>query len=191
MKKQITIFSIFVFLICSNLAFSQLSFGVHTGYGTKSAYLGLKNKTHFMPYLSLQSASLRITDDYDGDTEKVKLGIIMPTIGTKYYLKDNGKLKPYLDLTISKPIFYANPADEFESLNLWAGSAGIGTEYFLDPQFSLGGEFGFTYLHGNYDESYRSYTNNGNYVTETETIKISGNPTYARISLNFYFNKKE
>ncbi|MBK6978702.1 MAG: hypothetical protein IPH28_17735 [Cytophagaceae bacterium] len=192
MKKQITIFSFFALIICSNLAFSQLSFGVHTGYGTKSAYLGYKNKTHFMPYFSLQMANLRANTEFEDENELVKIGIVMPTIGTKYYLKDNGKLKPYFDLTVSKPVFYIKPVEEIENLKLLAGSLGFGTEYFLDPQFSIGGEFGLNILNARYIESYEDFDyNNYTSVEKEDKYKFTSNPTYGRISVNFYFEKRK
>lgn len=59
-------------------------------------------------------ANLRANTEFEDENELVKIGIVMPTIGTKYYLKDNGKLKPYFDLTISKPVFILNQSKKLK-----------------------------------------------------------------------------
>lgn len=190
MHKQVKLFAVLFILFGSQHTFGQFTFGISPGLGIKSAYLGYKTNSKFLPYLSVQALNANISfDSNNGDSEKLSGSLIVPTIGTKFYLKENQKLKPYLDLAISKPIntIRENSANVLDdNIKLFAGSIGFGTEYFLDPQFSVGGEFGLIYMNGKYKESYYD-----NFYKKDikETYKVSVNPTYAKISFNFYFQK--
>jgi len=86
--------------------------------------------------------------------------------------------------------------ETLKDINLFAGELGFGVEYFFDDNFSIGGEFGIRYLGGKYDDSYTDtfYNPDTNSDQETEieeTYKVSTNPTFTKISLNFYFGGKE
>lgn len=190
MHKQVKLFAVFFILFTTQRSFSQFTFGISPGLGIKSAYFGYKTNGRFLPYLSIQALNANISyNSNNGDSDKLSGSLIVPTIGTKFYLQENQKLKPYFDLAISKPINTIKENDENvlnENIKLFAGSIGFGTEYFLDPQFSVGGEFGLMYMHGKYKDSYYDDF----YEKDTqETYKVSVNPTYAKISFNFYFKK--
>lgn len=175
-------------LLFSKTVSAQMVFGVNTGLGIKNAYVGYKTSGRFLPYFSIQGLNVKATNTYDGDKTTVSGSLIVPTLGTKFYLKENQKLKPYLDLAITKPINSIREDNENvleNKINLFGGSVGFGTEYFLDPQFSIGGEVGLMLLHAKTKISDDDF--NGN--STEQNIKVGFNPTYAKISLNFYFNK--
>jgi hypothetical protein len=196
MKTQITILAFLFLTFTTKKVFSQLSFGIHASTGTKSTYFGYKSKSHFMPYLNLQMQNNWFSY---GLTQKKNVqndGLILPTIGTKYYLKNYGKLKPYFDLSILKPLFYKKPNNdivnqkyEIKKPKLWSGGLGFGTEYFLYPQFSLGGEFGGNILFiRNLQSNNYNYGYLNNYSVNYNE-KITTFVTYAGFTLNFYFEK--
>lgn len=183
---QITQFLFLLFL--TNYSYAQFAFGVEPGIGLKNAYFGYKTSGNFLPYFSLQLASGKVVDEYGGETDKYSATFVLPTIGTKYYLKQNNKLSPYLNAFVSKPFAIINSEGDDSNdakLNAFAGGAGFGTEYFFDPRFSVGGEFGLMFFSAK--EKY-NYDDFGGGVSENAT-KYSVSPTYAKISLNFYFKK--
>ncbi len=187
MKKLFQVTMIAILLLGANYSHAQFTFGVEPGIGLKTAYFGYKTKGNFLPYFSLQLASGKVVDEYNGETDKYSATFVLPTIGTKYYLKQNSKLSPYLNAFVSKPFAIINSeGDDSDntSLNAYAGGIGFGTEYFFDPQFSVGGEFGLMFFGAK--ETYSDTF--GGSVSQNMT-KYSVNPTYAKISLNFYFKK--
>ena len=75
---------------------------------------------------------------------------------------------------------------------MWGCEIGYGIEYFVDENFSIGGEFGFKYLHLKYHGTNQSDFYNQNTRTYQNTdikssFNLSTNPTYSRVSLNYYF----
>jgi hypothetical protein len=86
--------------------------------------------------------------------------------------------------------------ETLDNISLFGGQLGLGAEYFFDDNFSVGGEFGFRYLHVKSDQTYtKSHqvynpeTYSYEYYETEETIETRANlnPTYSRITLNFYF----
>lgn len=156
--------------------------------------------------------------EYDFDQDAIvsyertlsgKISMILPTIGLKYFFLESNKLKAYGNANFSKLILGgkvedssdpSNEADaEFQKIlkntKASAFQIGFGTEYFFDNNFSLGGEFGLNMI------SFKSETSREEMVihpndpsqdqeaTFTNTFSAKFNPTYAKISLNFYFGK--
>jgi len=82
-----------------------------------------------------------------------------------------------------------------QNLVMFAREMGVGVEYFFDQNFSIGGEFGLRYFNLRYKDEYQDelYNDNTNEFQNT-TIKtetsFTSNPTYSKISLNFYSTKK-
>ena len=190
MKKLSQATVLFALLLVANYSHAQFAFGVEPGIGLKNAYFGYKTSGNFLPYFSLQLASGKVVDEYQGGTDKYSATFVLPTIGTKYYLKQNNKLSPYLNAFVSKPFAIINSEGDDSNdakLNAFAGGVGFGTEYFFDPQFSVGGEFGLMFFGAK--EKY-SVDDFGGGVSENVT-KYSVSPTYAKISLNFYFKKQD
>ena len=126
----------------------------------------------------------------------------MPEIGVKYFAIEKNKLKGYLIGGIAKPFVNAKILENGEEVeeiqemldntSIIGGFAGIGTEYFLDENFSIGGEFGVQLLSGNYNREYTDdYWNPSisDYVDADASDDYTLNfiPTYAKLSLNFYF----
>ena len=203
--------------VCSLSASAQFTFSVNPGVQLNSATFGYRTGK-FVPYIGLQlfGGKGEMVDkgkENDSNTGEIvdytrtysgKLSLLVPTIGTKYFFLEKAKLKAYGNLSISKPIIMGkfessedpNANDQFEeyrkNTSLIGGQIGFGMEYFLDENFSLGGEFGLMVLSGKNKYEYTGYVtdpNNGNSieVTNTTDFSLRLNPTYSKISLNFYF----
>ncbi len=144
------------------------------------------------------------------DIYELKANLYIPNVGVKYFLINQNKLQGYLSVNFSKPILTGKIElgdgnwendfeDEFEkeikNISFWGGELGFGVEYFFDDNFSLGGEFGFRHFNFKYDsvrdgEYYNPET--GDYVTTDvkDKVRFNSNPTFSKITLNFYFQKK-
>jgi hypothetical protein len=213
--KKITVL---LFLAFGFNSFSQVSFGLNMSKNTNSAQFGYVYK-RFNPYAAFQytsvkgevNAKLQEFDPFDGEIYSTnldlsaKLSMIMPTIGLKFFAVERNKLKAFANVFYSKPMLRAKldiGFPEFESevdrvvrdIKFNSFGFGVGAEYFFDPNFSIGGEFGFmsTRMKTSIDFTQEAYDfNTGDFVTLTNTIglKAAMSPTYARLSLNFYFGK--
>jgi hypothetical protein len=214
MKKKFV--SIIVFAIfLSTTAFSQFSFSVGTGLNINNAYFGYK-AGKFVPFAGVQiySASGMFKNtgtewDYEDGapvnyTDEIKMSgmIIMPELGVKYFAVEKNKLKGYLIAGVTKPFLNAKVSDNGEEVeeiqesldkvSLLGGFAGVGAEYFLDENFSIGGEFGMQMITGSYKDEYTDeYWNpaTSQYIEAdfVDDYRLNFAPTYAKISLNFYF----
>ncbi len=196
-------------------AFSQFSFGVGTGLNINNAYFGYKFGK-IVPFVGIQvfSASGKFIEtgtewDYDEglaveftDELKVSGSIIMPEFGVKYFAIERNKLKGYVIAGIAKPLLNAKVTfngeeeeeiqESLDKVSLFGGFAGVGTEYFIDDNFSIGGEFGIQLMTGKYydeysDEYYDPSTSTYVEADFTNDFNLKASPTYAKISLNFYF----
>lgn len=144
------------------------------------------------------------------DTYSAKLSLIMPTIGLKYFFIESNKLKAYGNANFSMLLIGGKiedstdpdqTADEqfqdvIENTKISAFQIGFGTEYFFDDNFSLGGEFGLNMVSFKSEDTWETTlvdpnTGNNVQVTNTDNYKAKFNPTYAKVSLNFYFGGKE
>jgi hypothetical protein len=197
---------------------SQVSFGLNMSKNTTSAQFGYFYK-RFNPYFSMQYVSVKAsidakiqeidpfsgmlaTNSYDFSG---KLSMTMPTIGLKTFLVERNKLKAFVNLAYSKPMLRANldvgvPAIESEverlvkDIKLNSLAFGVGAEYFIDQNFSVGAEFGFmsTAIKTSIDFTQDTYDPiNDIFIQTTNTLGLKTvlSPTYARASLNFYFGK--
>lgn len=201
------LFLIIIGLIASsNFAFSQFTFGVSPSLGFNSAHVGYKISDNLVPFIGFQMAKIstsnintytyidfndeKVTDvsEYEADAT-----LFVPNIGLKYFLMQQKKLKTYISLSIAIPIVSGkvkqngSSYNEDEILNntsMLGGEFGFGVEYFVDDNFSIGGEFGIRYLNVN-----SSYEYNDIDFQETDKYEIDFNlmPTYTRVSLNYYF----
>lgn len=195
--------------------FSQFTFGVSPGLSLNSAYFGYK-LGKFVPFVGIQyfGASLDYSYSYKEfnyntgmiedklRTTEGKLKLFVPNIGAKYFFFETEKLKAHATLNITKPIitgqfeYDGDPDDYLEDLidgvSVWGGELSFGTEYFFDEHFSVGGEFGLRYLNFKSNSVsdgyvYNPFTGQEIMYDRKESTKINGNPTFSRISLNFYF----
>lgn len=187
----------------------------HFGYRVNSKivpYVGLQ-------HLNINIKMEQSRDKYDYDLHKVyndvdkynfKTNLYIPNIGVKYFAIQQNKLQAYISANISKPILTGkieigddNLSNEIENdfkntiknISFLGGELGFGVEYFFDDNFSLGGEFGIRHLNmklkGERDgEFYNPDTNSYQQTKIEEEYKINTSPTFSKISLNFYFNKK-
>jgi outer membrane autotransporter protein len=207
MKKNLFLIALFL-ILASAPGFSQFTFTAAPGLNLNSASFGYRfNK--FVPYIGIQycgiSGSYSLNVNYTSTTvtdesneEKFTGKIIMPSFGIKYFAVEKNKVKGYINATVAKPFLSAkltidgddvkSVSDEVGKVSLFAGSLGVGAEYFFDDNFSVGGEFGLQFISGNYKDNRTStnYNGHGNAAIET-TVKAMAMPTYSKISLNFYF----
>ena len=187
--------------------FSQFAFGVSPGLNASNAYFGWKAGA-VVPYVSLMYANVGFKMDYSDHyfdgldwqtvTHDMKIGghLIMPTIGVKVFVVQKNKLNGYFNLAVTKPFLRAKAESDgveeeevsqmLKDIKLIGGNFGFGVEYFFDDNFSVGGEYGIQALMGKYEDVY-DYVNNGEPAQEKTTYKPRLAPTYAKISLNFYF----
>ena len=215
MKNKLLL--LFTAILISGMTYGQFSFGVSPGLNLNKAHFGYKIGDKVVPYFGLQHMNVNVNyedsgERYDYDTNQIenfsystdfKGRLIMPNIGVKFFIAENNKLKAFLNANFAKAFFSGKIEDDgveeeelqeyVDAINIWGGEAGFGIEYFFDDNFSIGGEFGIRHLNFKYDHSYERTIfnpNTGNYDYEaerTEVIKVGSNPTYSRVSLNFYF----
>jgi hypothetical protein len=214
MKKGL--FFITLLMISVSFSYGQFSFGVSPGIGLNSAYFGYKVDNKFVPYIGFQYLNAKFKYEesgqrYDWDLNQVMSysetnefsgSLYIPNIGLKYFVKQQNKLRAYVSLNISKPLLsgklkYDGEEDEdfkedIKNISMWGGEFGFGMEYFFDENFSLGGEFGFRYIHLKYEASHDREIYNpdiGDYqdVKIEDNFKFNTSPTFSKISLNFYF----
>ena len=215
--KALLLFSFSFFISIQSKA--QFTFTVNPGIGLTGANFGYMKK-NFNAFIGLQYFGAGLTNEsvygeYDSDLQKV-VGVkdknefsgkvIMPSIGLKYFLKTENKVKVYAQGTLSKPFVKARITNngvvnqEFEDavkkLKLLGGELGFGMEYFFDNNFSIGGEFGCRFLSLKLDYSYDEEVYNPN-TQDTEIFKASNqtkakiSPVFTKICLNFYLRGKK
>ncbi|MGV3631312.1 MAG: hypothetical protein ACO1O6_08900 [Bacteroidota bacterium] len=191
---------------------TQLS-GTQFGYKVQKfvPYLGVQ-------MLMAKGEFINSGKEYDFDSDLIKgyentlsgkISMILPTIGLKYFFIQSNKLKAYGNANFSKLILGgkvddstdpSNQADaEFQKIlkntKASAFQIGFGTEYFFDDNFSLGGEFGLNMVSLKSETSYDEMVihpndpNQNEMATFKNTFSARFNPTYAKVSLNFYFGK--
>ncbi len=208
-----------VLLLFSNSIYSQFSFSVSPGIQINNASFGFKkNKIKPNFGIQILTGSTSLTESgkrYDYDVqdivnyeEKYKYSglAIMPIIGLQYYFKESEKLSVFTTINFTKVFISGkiedstNPNanselnDLVKKVNVVGGQVGFGTEYFFDKYFSVGGEFGIRIFYANYTEEHNHSVYNPN-TGESVDSKInfkynfSMNPTYSKISLNYYFSK--
>ncbi len=213
--KKILLSLFVVSLMGFSPVYSQLSFGVSPGFSLNSAYFGYKiNKV--VPSVGFQYYGAKMTYEESGkefnstlfllmdytDESSFSVNLYVPSIGVKYFIAQRNKVQAYLSLNVSKPIlngkmkgdhtYNADFNSNIKKVKLWGGELGVGMEYFFDENFSLGGEFGLTYLHLRYKDSetrseYNPITGHYELVEIKSDYKLAVKPTYSRISLNYYF----
>ncbi len=210
MKKQLLI-TLTLLLATWSISFGQFTVGISPGLKLNSAQIGYKIN-RFVPFVSFQYLQIsqeyiREGLNYNDNSEiveetysyKQSVGIYLPTIGVKYFFKEHEQLKAYGLLSIIKPIVSSSEEDSFGSdneiidpPNIWGGELGIGIEYFLSDNFSLGGEFGIKYFHFSSEENSNNELydyNTGEIVSNpiNEIWKYRANLTYSKVSFNYYF----
>lgn len=216
MKKPFLLLSLVLLIAFNETSYGQFSFSASPGLNLNSASFGYRINNKIVPYIGFQylKASFEITEsgthyDYDinaaagyTDSEEVKGSIFIPNLGVKFFFLQKEKLQAYLNAGFSKPIingkvlFDGEEQEEvneiLDNISLWGAQLAFGTEYFFDDNFSIGGEFGFSYMKFNFSNTYDDdYWNPdlGVYVDTQVDIGTKFNilPTYSKISLNFYF----
>ncbi|HNW98603.1 MAG TPA: hypothetical protein PKK00_09365 [Bacteroidales bacterium] len=220
--KKIKLITIIAILIAMSLtkSYAQFTFSVSPGLQLNSATFGIK-KNNFVPFFSLQMINGNVNyietgRRYDSnmgsivsykDEYKYSLTVLAPSLGLKYFIKENNKLKAFLSTGFIKFFPFGKVEDSsdpsanedfkenLKGINALGFQFGFGTEYFFDDNFSIGGEFGYRFLHlkYKYEDDVLVYDPNlGTDVSTKRTYdnKYNLNPTYIKLSLNFYFDKK-
>ncbi len=213
MKMKLVIACVFAFF--AQQSYSQFTFSVSPGLNMNRASFGFK-KGRVNPFMGVQFFSTSGSYEYEHEvfdydvnaivdhnhSDVAKFNLIMPNIGIKYFLKDEGDLRAHFTLNVVKPIMSAkyendgvedeNYGDYVKSLKIWGGEFSFGAEYFFAEQFSIGGEFGLRFMRLNYKDEQETTVYNpidGSNVASTSTydMKLNMSPTFSKISLNFYF----
>lgn len=197
-------------------SFAQFTFSVSPGLGLNTAQVGYKVNPKIIPFFGFQYAtgSLTLSDTYEEfdrdrgsivtveEELKANGGVFLPNLGVKYFLLQKDKIATYGLASFSVPIITGKVtdedgevtriADEIDQRSVWGAELGFGAEYFFDKSFSLGGEFGVRYIRAKVEQSFDDSVfnpNTGTSVPSESTTAFSAalNPTYSKISLNFYF----
>jgi len=215
MRKNIFTIILMISIVVSGMeGKAQFTFSVSPGLHLNGAAFGYKMGT-IVAYGGLQIISGTFTQthtwtDYDingalqqnDNKYSVSQSLFVPSLGAKFFFKETGKLKiygngvfayfiPSVKITDSDdPSANSDFKKQFKNAYSFGGQFGFGSEYFFDDNFSVGGEFGFTFLAGGYKSEYDQNIynpNTGQYETypETYTYKANFTPTYIKISFNF------
>ncbi|MDB4160952.1 hypothetical protein N9772_01125 [Bacteroidia bacterium] len=200
----------------TTVGFSQFTFSVSPGLGLNTAQVGYKVNPKIVPFFGFQYATGSLTqidsyEEYDRDRgtivqvkDEVKGngGIFLPNLGVKYFLLQKEKVSTYALTSFSLPIITGKVtdsdgevirlSDELDKFGVWGAELGFGAEYFFDKNFSLGGEFGVRYISAKAEQSFDDSVfnpNTGSNIPSESTTSFAAalNPTYSKISLNFYF----
>jgi hypothetical protein len=217
MKKLTKLFASVILIFMTYNSNAQFAFTVNPGLNYNGATFGFK-AGNFVPYLGIAYMGGRGTYTSEGTqwnnttlqmesykNENVYSGqLIVPTLGAKYYFINSGDLKAYGNLNVTKPILTVtskyngtvdqNVEDYVKNISVWAGELGFGAEYYFASQFSIGGEFGLRAIRARYknehdDQVYNPLTGLNETFAHTLLSKGLIAPTYARVSLNFFFGK--
>jgi hypothetical protein len=221
MKKVILVVSVCFLFIFEG--YSQFAFGVAPGIRTNTAYFGIKlGKIVPYVGFQIMNAGVTsketgstwngaAIEEYDSEL-KISGNLYVPSIGVKLFIIEKNKLNAYVNLNVTKPFirakvqmdgedvesfYYGGEAgpinDVLKHVNMLGGELGFGVEYFVDDNFSVGGEYGILYMRGSYKDEWEEDVWNGSaYQSEDFTSKVGIHvmPTYSKISLNFYFGGK-
>jgi hypothetical protein len=215
--KKFTLKAAVIAILClfATNAKAQFNFTVSPGLSLNGATFGYKIGK-IVPELGINYLLTRGTyvykgKKYDNDqgevvddnySYNVTLGYILPRIGLRVYLAEKEDLKMFVSAGFVKPIIFGNSkedgmddfqvSDEIDKVSLWGTDLSFGMEYFLSDRFSFSGQFGLRYFgfryNNKYDSSvYNPNTGNNESYEAREQFKLSLNPTFSRIGLNFYF----
>jgi len=215
MKTKFLVVLIAAFVLTGK-SYGQFSFGVSPGIGLSGAHLGYKLNKKLIPYIGFQYLNAKFDyaetgEEFDNDLMQVVTysnknefsgSLFMPTIGIKYFMKQKNKLQPFWTLSLTKPFVSGKLKTDgtedpdfnatVKNIRMWGCEIGYGIEYFVDENFSIGGEFGFKYMHLKYNGTNQSDFWNPNTKSYQNTdiknsFNLSTNPTFSRITLNYYF----
>ena len=215
MKMKLYLFFIALVVLTTNSK-GQFTFSISPGIDINGTNLGYKIKSKIVPWIGFQYMKAKLLygesgERYDWEFSKVVSyseenefsgSLFISTLGLKYFIREEEKLKAYISTSFSKPFIGGKVINDGEKnedvmefirkVGIFGGTIGFGAEYFIDENFSLGGEFGLRYLHFRYEDSYSTefYNPAQGYYQETEImndLKFNISPTYSKISLNFYF----
>ncbi|MFH0761951.1 MAG: hypothetical protein V2A67_10660 [Bacteroidota bacterium] len=221
MKVKVAVLATIASILFTTQGFGQFTFGVSPGITSNGAYFGYTIASRVVPYVGFQYANAKFSvemsgDEFDWDANEIvpydetmafSGNLCIPSVGVKVFFLEVNQLKAFGLVDFSKPMVSAKTwsngelneefVENVKNFSSWGGELAVGAEYFFDDNFSVGGEFGIRHLAVKYNDTYDStiYDPNTDQEVPTEiTQSISGSmsPTFARVSVNFYFggNKK-
>lgn len=216
MKYTIRIVLLLIILLCfsySPVSGEGLVFGIKSGMGIQSSYLGINqgNQLTLMGGLDLVKIGGEMTREeetkdgyhYKDSIDSVEFSVraFVPYGGLKHYIKkiEEKVVSPYLFGAVFKCFPKADFGDDEEMektiedvLDFWGIIFAGGAEYYFSPSFSIGGEFGIRLFfvsskHEERDRYYDYYEKR--YIETVETVKIDSrmDVTYTAITLNYRF----
>lgn len=202
--RKTALLAVVFFAIFASTGYGQFSFGVSPGFNFNNANFGYKFGDNLVPFIGLQyyNANFTVTEKSTGsedsysDETKLSAGILAPNIGLKYFIAQENKVKLFLTLNLTKPFISGklsyNGAEDpdfqevIDNTSIFGAELSFGMEYFFDENFSIGGEFGVRYLNFSTESSYYDDWDESQYNYDMNFIM---SPTFAKISLNYYFSK--
>ncbi|TAL70773.1 MAG: hypothetical protein EPN82_01380 [Bacteroidetes bacterium] len=150
-----------ILLLSATILKAQFSFSVGSNFLTGGASFGYKIGD-LVPYIGIQYISGGVTSTESGyrtiwpDTSLIpysdkfeeSISIYMPNAGLKYFIISNKDLKLFLNGSFN--IGFVSSTDKrngvedttnnyLSDLSIWGFEIGIGSEYFLSKNFSVGG----------------------------------------------------
>jgi len=210
------ILSVAFLLLTAITVSAQFSFSVTPGLNLNGARIGYRFG-HFEPSISFQFLRVSVNQKETGqrsgsnglenytDNWSVTGAVYLPSAGVKYLFSPVGTINSYLKVNIIKPILAGNSThngvaedsdyNDANKTSILGTQLGFGVEHYFSSHFSIGGEFGLTYFRIRTKNSYDTMVYDSNSesmkpVTITNKQNVVINPTYALISLNYYFSKK-
>jgi len=202
-------FAQFNFSVSPGLNLNGASFGYKVGgFSPSLSFQYMNFNTHYLQNGKTFDADLGKIVDYTNKYD-LNASMMLPSLNLKYSFITKNNIKAYLICSFLQPIVKAkldlNSGDtEFDtnleadfdkykkSFKAWSGEIAFGAEYFFDENFSLSGEFGLRHFNVKYTDTYDHDIldyETGDYVTTQTTVELKNNinPTFTKISLNFYF----
>jgi len=181
MKKLLS--TLFALILIISVSKAQVSTSFQIGSDLSKMTVGYDITPKFNAFLgfSYMKASLEASDG----TNKTELdaNAFIPNIGIKYFFYNKNMLRTNLNLSYYKPFINANSNEDeididienaLDDTKFYGFEIGLGVEYFIADQFSIGSDFGFRLAGVNSD------------IEELE-LKANIGYTYTNFSLNYHF----
>lgn len=206
-----------LFVLCFVLSvFGQYTLSISSGLSAKGGTFGYQINDKLNAYLGLNyiKAYANLSESFserengvlvfmDDDNIEFEAKILIPTLGVKYFILEKNKVKLYSNANVSFPMLSAqliedgDIEEELEGLSNESSSFGyelsLGSEYFFDSNFSIGGEVGFQKLSlsssGEDSYSFQAGGPNNPVISGEElyTAEFNLSVIYSRFTMNFYF----
>lgn len=175
---------------------SDVVFGVKPGVLIQSSYFGL-DEDPWQPFVGLDMVAVSIKQDaYDASG-----AVWIPHLGLKHFFRpawEPGKVAPYVQVDYFFSVASVS-IDDYSSaeedlvddvLEFWGFGLAFGAEYYFAESFSVGGEYGFRYLHDKVDAHSETYESYSGYTYEdqiNDEFSLAFRVSYAAMTASFHF----